>query len=149
MRVRRKKDRACVDVNSRCVLFQVASAVFHREFLCSLFKVVSVEMCSAENSRIYFRSICSRNPERIQSLVNSQTINGVSYKYLNCFTHTSHLDSSLRLSSLSKLYYINFYFTMAPKKQEPKKDVLKPLMEPEAAKEPDFDPRSIMVCLSV
>lgn len=36
---------------------------------------------------------------------------------------------------------------MAPKKPEPKKDALKPSMEPEAGKELDFDPRSIKVCL--
>ena len=38
---------------------------------------------------------------------------------------------------------------MAPKKPELKKEAVKTSPEPETAKEPDFDPHSIKVCLSV
>uniref|UniRef100_A0A7N5ZSB1 EF-hand domain-containing protein n=1 Tax=Anabas testudineus TaxID=64144 RepID=A0A7N5ZSB1_ANATE len=38
---------------------------------------------------------------------------------------------------------------MAPKKSEPKKEAMKPSPEPEAAKELDFDPHSIKVCLKL
>lgn len=38
---------------------------------------------------------------------------------------------------------------MAPKKAELKKEAVKMSPEPETAKEPDFNPQSIKVCLSV
>ena len=52
------------------------------------------------------------------------------------------------------LYFLSISFCvnlsiMAPKKPEQKKETMKVSPEAEAAKEPDFDPHSIKVCMSV
>lgn len=80
--------------------------------------------------------------------------------YLNGLTEESPLFPLLFLSAFSLLCsplfflfvsvcFTCLYSTMAPKKAEQKKEVAKPSPEPETPKEPDFDPKSITVCLLV
>lgn len=153
----------------KVVLAEKSRCVFYLRGLSRcMFCVGSVEDCGICFWSIWSLSLCSRNPERIHSLVNSLTINGPDVMMMWVFKPScrgiSSIFSPLPLFTLSSfihllLFYSTFFIfflsclsvhlsIMAPRKPEQKKEAVKMSSDPEMAKEPDFNPHSIKVCLS-